>query len=141
MASKVNYSAEMVAAMEAMYKENHEAGLDNADNLKQIGDMLEAKFGQFRTVTSIRGKLTRANAEGVKVYQVDEVAPKAQVDNGPTKKELAYTLETRLASLGLSSLLDVNNIMNATKAGFQGVLDLVSALSEESAEEVEGEEA
>jgi len=139
MASKVNYSVEMVDAIEAMYIENREAGLDNADNLKQIAAMLEAKFGQFRTVTSIRGKLTRVNANGEKIYQVDEKPVKAVVDTGPSKKELANTLEKRLEALGVSELLNVNNIMNATKAGFQGLIDAFEAVSATS--ETEGEEA
>ena len=134
MATKVNYSVEMVDAMVAMYSENRDAGLDNADNVAQVISMLEAKFGQFRTKKSVVSKLSR---EGV--YVKDEMPTAAPRDLGPTKKELAIALENRLDTLGLSDVLDVNNIMNATKAGFQGVISIVNALSKENA--VEGEEA
>jgi len=136
MATKVNYSADMVSAISAAYEANRANGMRNSDNVKAVGAMLEADFTAFRGSRSIISKLSR---EGV--YVKEEAPVKAIVDNGPTKKELANTLEARLEALGLSGVLDVANIMNATKAGFLNVLDLVNALTNESATEQEGEEA
>lgn len=105
MAAQPNYTPELTAKI-----------VDQYTNGTSVDEIAEA-IG--KSVRSVRSKLVR---EGV--YVVAEKPVKAQVDKGPTKKELLNELEELVT-------FDVTGLMGATKEAIQRLID---AFSEAKAE-------
>lgn len=100
MAAQPNYTAELTAKI-----------VDQYTNGTSVDDIAEA-IG--KSVRSVRSKLVR---EGV--YVAAEKPVKAQVDKGPTKKELLNQLEELVP-------FEVTGLMGATKEAIQSLIDAFS---------------
>lgn len=100
MATKVNYTTEMVEKAVEMYETQHPE-IGNAV-LEDIADAIG------RSVRSVRAKLVR---EGV--YVAEEKPVKEKVDHGPTKAELLATLAE------LEPTIDQDGLSGATKPAIE----------------------
>lgn len=107
--AKVNYTDAMVTTIVDMYNELGNAGID------------AIAAAVSRPVKSVRAKLVR---EGVYVAPVK--GPKAEKDEGPTKKELLVELESLVS-------FDVTGLLGATKGAIADVIEFVKASVEADA--------
>lgn len=105
--AKVNYTEEMVTKIVDMYAELGNAGLE----------AIAAAVG--RPLRSVRAKLVREQ-----VYVAPEAKPKAEKDEGPTKKELLIELSALVD-------FDTTGLTGATKGAIADVIAFVKAQTDE----------
>jgi len=115
---KVNYTDEMVEKILTMYGELGNDGID----------AIAAAVG--RPVRSVRAKLVREGA-----YKAPVKGPKAEKDEGPTKKELLNTLD----GLGVLSADTVTGLNGATKGAIADVIAFIEAAQAAEADETADE--
>ena len=110
MSTKVNYTPEMLEAIQAEYI----PGMTK----EEVTEIAEKHGKNFRSVVAV---LSRAG-----VYQAPAKPAKAAKKEGPTKKEVLAALD--------NAGFDTTGLDNATIAALQNVLDLVLSLAVDESE-------